>query len=195
MKYKVGDKVRIVKAWPKDRSAHQNPDGLMDKWLDKVMTIKEVRGVAYFMVEDQGDRHGGRSCWVWNDACIAGPVNEKIIVMTDGKTTTAKLFRGKELVKSAEAKCSPSDAFDFEKGAALAVDRLLGREEKKPANPFKAGDYARVIGNTHYCHGFPIGSVGRVKRADDERHCEIDGFDRCGGRLHQTLHSCDLEKI
>ena len=32
---------------------------------------------------------------------------QKIVVTTGGKNTTAKLFSGKELVKSSEAKCSP----------------------------------------------------------------------------------------
>lgn len=58
------------------------------------------------------------------------PANQRIVVTADGKTTTARLFTGRTLVKSAEAKCSPSDTFDFETGAALALDRLLGREKK-----------------------------------------------------------------
>lgn len=74
---------------------------------------------------------------------------QKIVVTTDGKTVTAKAFDGKAVVKSAEAKCSPQDTFDFEKGAALALDRLLGREkqeEKKlfPLEDIKAGYLLRV---------------------------------------------------
>lgn len=57
----------------------------------------------------------------------------KIVVTTDGKTTTARLYDGKTVLKSAEAKCSPEDTFDFEVGAGLAVDRLLGRKTEEPA--------------------------------------------------------------
>jgi hypothetical protein len=51
----------------------------------------------------------------------------KIIITTDGvKTVTAKLYEGKKLIKTAEAKCSPEDKFDFGYGAAVTIERLLG---------------------------------------------------------------------
>ena len=40
MKYKVGDKVRIVSKWVK--GCKQNSDGKMDKWLGKNMTIRAI---------------------------------------------------------------------------------------------------------------------------------------------------------
>ena len=54
---------------------------------------------------------------------------QKIIITTNGKTTKARLFDGKELIKSAEAKCHPNDDFDFEIGAKLAFDRLISKEK------------------------------------------------------------------
>ena len=51
----------------------------------------------------------------------------KIVITTDGtKTVTAKLYEGEKVIKTAEAKCSPKDEFDFGIGAALTVERLLG---------------------------------------------------------------------
>lgn len=51
----------------------------------------------------------------------------KIVITTDGvKTVTAKLYEGKKVIKTTEAKCSPEDKFDFGIGAALTVERLLG---------------------------------------------------------------------
>lgn len=66
---------------------------------------------------------------------VKHPGGSKIVVTTDGTTTTARLYEGKSVIKSAEAKCSADDEFDFKTGAALAVDRLLDREVKaeKPA--------------------------------------------------------------
>lgn len=51
---------------------------------------------------------------------------QKIVITTDGKTTLARLFDGKTMVKRAEAKCAPSDTFDFGVGTELAVKRLMG---------------------------------------------------------------------
>lgn len=50
---------------------------------------------------------------------------DKIVITTDGVTTTAKMYCGKEVIKKAEAKCTPGDKFDFEFGARLAMDRLV----------------------------------------------------------------------
>lgn len=54
---------------------------------------------------------------------------EKIIITTDGVTTTARHYKGKELLGSAEAKCSPADTFNFKYGARLAFDRLLVKDK------------------------------------------------------------------
>lgn len=171
MKYKVGDKVRIVGGRPKDGSAYQNPEGGMDKWLGKVMTIVgfdyNLGARCYKMAEDKKDHLCWTEGWFWNEACISGLAQvQKVVVTSDGKTTTAKLFNGKELVKSAEAKCSSCDTFDFEKGAALAVDRLLGRDEKrenkKPLN-CKVVCVSNSVPESLTCSGFTIGKVYEVR--------------------------------
>lgn len=70
-KYKVGDRVRIVD----HRVCGMNPDGDMDKWFDKVMTIKTVFGESdYKMVEDYGEHCGDG--WYWTDEMIAGLEHE-----------------------------------------------------------------------------------------------------------------------
>ena len=67
--YKVGDRVRIVSEWR--NGCYQNPEGLMDRWLGKTMTIKSWDGTSYQMEEDAGDR--GEDCgWYWYPAAIAG---------------------------------------------------------------------------------------------------------------------------
>lgn len=54
-------------------------------------------------------------------------INQKSIhIYTDGKTTTAILKNGKDTIKKAQAKCSPDDEFNFDEGARLALERLLG---------------------------------------------------------------------
>lgn len=135
MKYKVGDKVRIVSKWGK--GCHPNPEGRMDKWLGKVMTIRTAEG-CYKMQEDKAENHGVGWCWTGN--CIAGLACEKKIVITsNGDKTLARLYDGKKVVKTATAKCSPDDKFDFETGAKYAFGRLFGNEEKEEEPKYFSG--------------------------------------------------------
>ena len=68
MKYKVGDKVRIVSK----RTTNMDAYGKMDCWLGKVMTIEKVldEDHCYRMKED------GHS-WFWFDNMIVGKVEEE----------------------------------------------------------------------------------------------------------------------
>lgn len=131
MKYKVGDKVRIVSKWV--HGCNENPEGRMDKWLGKVMTIRAVDCDCYLMEEDKHERLYG---WHWFEPAIAGlaeTFNHKIIITSDGKETLARMYDGKTVVKSAKAICCPDDTFDFKTGAELAFDRLI-RESPKYYN-------------------------------------------------------------
>lgn len=65
MRYKKGDRVRIVS----DRTKDMNIAGRMDKYLGKVMTIKKIFFHEYRMAEDKGD-------WFWSDSMIAGLASE-----------------------------------------------------------------------------------------------------------------------
>lgn len=81
-----------------------------------------------------------RKRW-WVRECDMKPakpsiMTQKIVITTDGKTTLARLFDSKTLVKRAEAKCAPSDTFDFGIGAELAIKRLMG-DGKDVTEPVK----------------------------------------------------------
>ena len=133
MKYKVGDKVRIVSKWGK--GCCQNQKGKMDKWLGKVMTVKSVGETSYRMVEDAEDNVGYG--WLWTERSIAGLACEnKIVITTDGAETLARLYEGKKVIKTATAKCSPDDKFSFETGAKIAFERLFDGEEKEKPKYF-----------------------------------------------------------
>lgn len=81
MKYKVGDKVRIVK---EKKGAGWNSDGLMDEWLGKVMTIESVHFHHYKMEEDKGQ-------WYWFEGMIEGEATEM---------TKSDLIAGKHVVET-----------------------------------------------------------------------------------------------
>ena len=134
MKYKVGDKVRIVSKWGK--GCNQNSDGKMDKWLGKNMTIRAIYyGSTYKMKEDAAEWRGDG--WTWNENSIAGLASEnKIVITSDGEKTLARLYDGNKVIKTATAKCSPDDKFDFETGATIAFDRLFDKHEKEEPKYF-----------------------------------------------------------
>ena len=78
MKYKSGDKVKIVSDTTGSISFNNN--GLMDKWLGQTMTIHKIVGTGilarYKMVEDEGR-------WFWQDNMIESLVNSTAIKFVD----------------------------------------------------------------------------------------------------------------
>ena len=73
-KYEVGDKVKIIDKWV--LGCHENSNGKMDKWLGKIMTIREVSFNDYKMEEDKTENCG--TGWYWNNKCIEGKVVEDV---------------------------------------------------------------------------------------------------------------------
>lgn len=85
-------------------------------------------------------------------------VDDKIIITTDGVTVTAKRISDG---KTATAKCSPGDEFNFEFGAKLAFDRLMRQN-------FKVGDI--VIADADAPYGITTnGWRGTVVDCSDHR--------------------------
>lgn len=164
-KYKVGDKVRIVD----HRTGHMNHSGGMDKWLGKVMTIRNVdrfmRG--YWMEEDLAENIGRG--WAWEDDMISGlaePEREPCTVELrfDGMITTATLKRDGRDVKTAEARCNPKDTYSRAEGARAAVERLFEKKRKEEDKPKerkpKMGDkFVVTVKGGRFGHGFDIGDI------------------------------------
>lgn len=76
MKYKIGDKILIVSY----RTNDMNNDGRMDKYLNKIMTIKENKYGYYLMDKDE-------DAWWWSDDMIKGLAEESEddIMSSNGK--------------------------------------------------------------------------------------------------------------
>lgn len=170
MKYKVGDKVRIVSKWGKD--CCQNKKGEMDKWLGKVMTVKSAGETSYRMVEDAEDNVGYG--WCWTENCIAGLACEnKIVITSNGAETLARLYDGNKVIKTATAKCSPDDNFSFETGAKIAFERLIDYAEKEPK--YFNG---KVVCVNKYA-GFTVGKIYKFVNGqcfDDKKTLRPTGF-------------------
>lgn len=159
MKYKVGDKVRIVSKRPQ---RCWNP--YMDKHLGKTMTIIRSgindEGVYYCMKEDRNDFLGH---WCWYEYMIAGLAEPEwepctVELRFDGMITTATLKRGGRDVKTAEARCNPKDTYSRAEGAMVAVERLF--EKKRKEDKPKIGDkFVVTVKGGRFDHGFDIGDI------------------------------------
>lgn len=124
MKYKVGDKVRIVSEKPDDDTGW-NKSGNMDVWLGKEMTIKSVTSLGYQMEEDQGENKdmfliGLNLGWFWDDDMIEGLVEEDstpTLLNTTVKCTESNscyFTKGKVYqVINGFIKCDDGDKFPF----------------------------------------------------------------------------------
>lgn len=79
MKYKIGDKVRIMKKEVKENALEEdiinaawNED--MNKYLGKIMTIKGVTcilGCKFYSMEEDENENNGRG-WAWTEEMIEG---------------------------------------------------------------------------------------------------------------------------
>lgn len=116
MKFKVGDTVRIM-----DGSKAKHYAGGWVNDMDKCVGREAVISRTY-----SGTREVKLEgiCWAF-DAQYLEPVHPKIVITTDGKTTYARYYTGKRVDCEAIAKCHPSDKFDFDVGAHVAMHRLL----------------------------------------------------------------------
>lgn len=130
MNYKSGDLAKIT--------GNSNAHGFAVGETVRLKREERFTGLKVWTVEHLD----GHDNWYVRESDMT-PVKpatmpQKIVITTDGKTTLARLFDGKAMVKRAEAKCAPSDTFDFGVGTELAVKRLMG--EKPVTEPIKESE-------------------------------------------------------
>lgn len=118
--YKKGDLCRV-----RAKAYHHFEDGTI------VRILSEQRP-GVFDCANAGDGRPKSQIVYAEDLIPYTPQREKIVIATDGKTTTATLYEGKQRKADAKSTCSPDDTFRFATGAKLAVDRLLGVKPEKP---------------------------------------------------------------
>ena len=126
MKFKVGDIVRGMK---------KSPYGITNENMTKgkVVVVGSYGEDADIIVKVL--EHKTKPEWIE----YTFPVNSKyfelydynkIVITTDGNKTLARLYENNEVIRTAEAKCSPEDTFEFETGAKLAFERLMEKKDE-----------------------------------------------------------------
>ena len=120
-KFKVGD--MVIGNEKADVEYHITKKG----WIGKVIATRSDRKNSDIVAVGSGI-DGGDVEFHLKSECFdlyAPAYNQKIVITTDGKTTTAVLYDGKKRIKEAKATCASSDKFDFNYGATLAFERLI----------------------------------------------------------------------
>lgn len=189
-KYKIGDRVRLVSKRPDDIMFVEP----MAKYLGKVLTVSEVeetplKGTIYRFREAQYEGVAlsmyrllglGTGSWNFKEDWISGLASGKksvnypgsgykVVLHFIGKTTTATLMHGDRAVKTAEAKCSPADQFQYGEGAKIAVERLFEKkrpvandDERKKVRRREIGDKFVVIGNDPGLAAYHFFEIGEI---------------------------------
>lgn len=125
--------------------------------------------------------------------------NKEITIRQKGRKVIAVMTEGGKYVKSANAKCSPTDEFDFNIGAKLAFSRLMGEEKiDKPyvevkQNKYEVGDKVKLVSTRPVCWA---SGGGMDKYLDREVEItEINGnFFKFDGSGDWCFNFCDIEK-
>lgn len=156
--FKVGDRVRIVKNV--SHCAEIGATGVIcycdgkDGIYDCGVRFDKANP-RFHSCGDKCEKDRGQYVMAYEIEKIA-PFTEKIVITSDGKTTLARLYENGEVTKTAEAKCSPSDKFDFAVGAKLAFERLNEKTEPKKffsgkavCVEIKASKFAYTVGKIY----------------------------------------------
>jgi hypothetical protein len=131
--FKIGDRVRVIDTFAnKDM---KNKVGTVVDFDENIFCLWEI-GVEFDEKLDWGghscDGKGKQGFCRWGLKRELELVEDrKIVITTDGKETLARLYDGKKVIKTATAKCSRNDAFDFNTGARLAFERLFKTAAEK----------------------------------------------------------------
>ena len=165
MKFKVGDKVRILDG--------SNIEGYVGKWVPEMKSyvgnIVSIEGVSLGFF-GTGYYLSGCDAYVWDERGLELVKNEQIsIFRKENKVIALNKATGKMGV----AKCSPEDKFDFSIGAKLAFERLIGESETKEIidePKFKVGDIVEVFSKQST---IPFGTRGIIKKVEPN-FCLVD---------------------
>ena len=146
MKFKIGDKVRIVKnIW--DTTFKREDVGIGE--VHTVIGVFPYLRYPYAL--------DGLTLYQWHEDELELVNNDKIVITNDGKTTIATLYHDDGTKKTATA-----EHRDFFDGAMLALRRLFGKEDvgimKKTEIPkYYSGKVVCV--KSEYTRDFTVGKV------------------------------------
>lgn len=114
-KFKVGDYVRVKKF--KKRPIGWNPEGKMDHLMGKICKVTNITAFGCIIYDKKYDYS-----WCVRKEEVEKVPNTIVIYMIGNQVIAFDKATGEKAV----AKCHPDDEFDFNIGAKLAFERLMG---------------------------------------------------------------------
>lgn len=122
MKYKAGDRVRIVD----ERTENMNPLGLMDKYLGTIMTIRYVDNtIGYYRMEEDCDETKRQYGWPWRENMIAGLAKNTVTVEIDPSNPRAAHAAVSDAVSAYKKKQREWTDEEIEQAKHLSRDLIL----------------------------------------------------------------------
>ena len=133
-KFKVGDYVRVKKF--KKRPSGWNTEGEMDHLMGKICKVTGISALGdTIRIYDKKYDYS----WRFKKEEVEKVSNTIVIYMKGNQVIALDKATGKNAV----AKCHPDDEFDFNIGAKLAFERLMGVIKEEPKE--KTQDFAKEM--------------------------------------------------
>lgn len=187
-KFTIGDRVKAINVSGVDRKVGlRNGDiGTIDRFgtYNNVAFVKFGRQLtAYEGCQNLSDDGTYR---MYDRQLELVSEDPTIVIYRKDREVIVNLKEGNKVVKSVKARCNPSDTFDFEIGAKLAVSRLLGapldsKEVEKAAEseveePTKTGVNGVKIGDTikilysdfENMNNYKVGEIHKVVEVESD---------------------------
>ncbi len=133
-KFKIGDKVKVIYATNYDNSL-----GICAGDVGEVFQYGINPDICHVNFAQTRGRGAVNQAMVDEQLEIVpkvkfkiDPVKYNIVMYRKGNTVVAQLHKGKTVIATAEAKCSPDDEFNFFIGSQIALQRLVYGFNKSP---------------------------------------------------------------
>ena len=190
-KYKVGEKVRVLDGSDAPHYTAGWVDSMnpyVGKTLEVMRQESHLKSPVYKLVDGGGWSYDER--YLAPAASVAPTTSDRIVVYIDKKDPSKVVAKDVSTGKTGVAKCSPEDIFDFYTGAKLAMNRLLGVEEKtEERQKTEIGDTVEFVSIQAGVFYPGYGGKGVVQDID------LDGDLWVLWEGEETSYCCGTEKV
>lgn len=160
MKFKVGDKVKIKK-WDNPLKIFGIGDNdPVNVWARTANIMYEDDGAVFAVTKRNPllrrytvKKYDGEETWTVSEKLLE-PVENKIVITTDGEETTAKLCGGDVVVRMEQVSVSPAEEFDFRYQARRAFDKLTCEKAE-----YVYGAKYKIANNLFTNHNIELGKI------------------------------------